>query len=269
MAAEGFWRPLAERRYDEGWPLYESRRRPPYVIPPLTDRPEWRGEDPAGMRIAVLVEQGFGDVIMFGRFLSELTRRGATAVIGSDARHLSRLFEAQGYEARHFFADKPLVACDAWTYFGSLPYRLGSIPPTPPAYLSAAATGSGGIGVMAETRPGAFNAENKALPEALAPRLLALGRDLSPTATGAMDFLDTAGIVAGLDLVISVDTAVVHLAGALGVPCWTLLPQVGMDWRWNDGVRSDWYPEMRLFRQPSPGDWSAVLDAIESALAAH
>jgi hypothetical protein len=82
------------------------------------------------------------------------------------------------------------------------------------------------------------------------------------------DFADTAAIIANLDLVISVDTAVAHLAGALGRPVWLLLPFVG-EWRWLlDREDTPWYPTMRLFRQKAPGDWSGVVDRVVDALPA-
>jgi ADP-heptose:LPS heptosyltransferase len=83
------------------------------------------------------------------------------------------------------------------------------------------------------------------------------------------DFADTAGLMANLDLVISVDTAVAHLAGALGKPAWTLLPFAG-EWRWMVH-RSDspWYPTLRLFRQRQPGDWPGLMDRVRGALMAE
>jgi ADP-heptose:LPS heptosyltransferase len=76
------------------------------------------------------------------------------------------------------------------------------------------------------------------------------------------DFSDTAGIIMNLDLIISVDTAVAHLAGAVGKPVWTLLP-FAPDWRWMlNRDDSPWYPTMRLFRQPSPGDWKSVINHV-------
>jgi hypothetical protein len=80
------------------------------------------------------------------------------------------------------------------------------------------------------------------------------------------DFADTAGLIANLDLVISVDTAVAHLAAGLGKPVW-LLDRFDPDWRWLLGRRdSPWYPSLRLYRQPKPGDWDAVLDAVADDL---
>ena len=80
------------------------------------------------------------------------------------------------------------------------------------------------------------------------------------------DFADTAAVIGQLDLVISVDTAVAHLAGALGKPVWVVLPHPG-DWRWMMGRDdSPWYPTMRLFRQSTPGDWGPVFGAIKQAL---
>jgi hypothetical protein len=82
------------------------------------------------------------------------------------------------------------------------------------------------------------------------------------------DFADTAAIMASLDLVISVDTAAAHLAGALGIPCWVLLPDYRTDWRWLTGRDdSPWYPAMRLFRQAG-GDWPAVIRRVAAELVA-
>lgn len=80
------------------------------------------------------------------------------------------------------------------------------------------------------------------------------------------DFSDTAAFIGNLDLVISVDTAVAHLAGALGKPVWTLIP-FAPDWRWMlNRADSPWYPTMRLFRQPAPGDWKSVITKVKDEL---
>jgi ADP-heptose:LPS heptosyltransferase len=87
--------------------------------------------------------------------------------------------------------------------------------------------------------------------------------DLAPQLT---DFADTAAVLANVDLVISVDTAVAHLAGALGTPVWILLTHAP-DWRWLlNREDSPWYPTARLFRQPAPGDWSSVIALVANEL---
>ena len=103
--------------------------------------------------------------------------------------------------------------------------------------------------------------EEAAAPPAGQP-ILHLGSDI-------VDFADAAAIVAQLDLVICIDTAIAHLAGALNKPCWVLLPATGADWRWlRDRPDSPWYPNViRLFRQTKPGDWSATIEDVARSLA--
>jgi hypothetical protein len=99
-------------------------------------------------------------------------------------------------------------------------------------------------------------------------RLLDPKADPDHGAEAYADFLETATMLEALDLVIAVDTAVAHLAGAIGRPTWVLLPRPA-DWRWlTDRSDSPWYPTMRLFRQPTPGDWPGVLHEVERALRA-
>jgi ADP-heptose:LPS heptosyltransferase len=102
------------------------------------------------------------------------------------------------------------------------------------------------------------------MPAEVARRILDRGaRSLHPEDTGARDFADTAAIIARLDLVISIDTSVAHLAGAMGKPCWTLLPYVHADWRWlRERTDSPWYPSLKLYRQTRPRDWSETVDQV-------
>lgn len=259
---------LGRARYAEGWAMYEARRAAGqvHVHEPDAEVPEWRGEAPGGRRIVVCAEQGYGDQLMFARCLPLLQARGAEVVVGCDPR-MAPLFESLGFPVAPFSEQqRGLPACDGWTLIGSLPFRLGLEGPPPPL-APAPRRGGGGIGVVPGGDPRHVNDAHRSLPPALAARLLALGRDLRPEATGTRDFREAAELFAGLDLVITVDTAAAHLAGSLGVPTWVLLPAFGADWRWLRGrADSPWYPAVRLFRQPAPGDWAPVLEQVEQAL---
>lgn len=255
---------LARGEFDVGWLLHEARR----TIPPLPDPqvplpyPEWRGESLTGKRIVVFGEQGLGDQIMFARFLPLLAARGARVAFVC-APELVPLYpgSTSGWDTR-------APAADLWAHLGSLPLHLqrGALPP--PYAPQIALSQGGGIGVVPSGRTEFWNDAHRSLFGRDAERLLALGRDLRPEATGARDFAKTARIVAGLDLVISVDTSSAHLAASLGKPTWILLPAHGVDWRWGfEGETSAWYRSARLLRQPQPGRWDAVLDRLEAELA--
>src|SRR5262249_54819307 len=125
------------------------------------------------------------------------------------------------------------------------------------------------LGVMARGNPAHDNDHRRSLTPKACEGLMSLpgAVSLAPQDTGARDFWDTAAVIMGLDLVISVDTALAHLAGALGKPCWLLLPAVGCDWRWGtEGSATPWYPSLRLFRQRTPGDWGGVVVDVRAAL---
>jgi hypothetical protein len=259
---------LAQRRYAEGWPPYEARRAVTRTPDPAAAYPEWRGEPLAGRRLVVVAEQGIGDVLMFGRDLPRLAAAGAEVVVACDRENVAPLFRAAGWTTVAYQPGGALPEADHWVFFGSLPLRLGAGPPSAPAYLQQLGQGSGGgVGVVATGSPTHQYDRFRSMPPDAAAELRRLGRDLSPGATGARSLLETARIVAGLDLVIAVDTSIVHLAGAMGKPCWVLLARYGVDFRWNDGVQSDWYPALRLFRQQAPGDWAGVLEQVRRALA--
>jgi len=253
---------LREGRYAEAWPLHERRRRLKRLgLPQIkAEWPEWTGQEIAGKRLAVIGEQGLGDQIMFARFVAPLRARGAEVRLVCAAELVS-LLGGQTQISRKDF--------DFWTYALSLPLRLGvtleTLPPPTPMPLRW--RGGGGVGVMATGNPKFLKHAQRTPPEAVQAELLALGRDLRPEATGARDFLGTAKIVAGLDLVVTIDTSMAHLAASLGAPTWILLPAVDSDWRWLRGrTDSPWYPSARLFRQPSPGDWAGALAAVKAAI---
>jgi hypothetical protein len=256
-------------RYAEGWPLMEARHKAGVTANwPRMACPMWRGEPLAGKRLVVCAEQGLGDQIQFFRFLIELAARGAhVAYVCPPA--LVRLLEGRGVQIVPQTPGGRIPDADYWTFIDTPPLymdvRLETLSGAP--YLTGQSGAGGGVGVMAAGNPAHGNDAHRSLPPGLAGRLGRLGRDLSPAATGATDFADTAAIVAGLDLVISVDTSVVHLAGAMGKPVWVLLPYVETDWRWLvDRADSPWYASARLFRQPAAGDWATVLAQVEAAL---
>ncbi|WP_397416603.1 tetratricopeptide repeat protein [Phenylobacterium sp.] len=254
--------------FDAGWKLHELRESKAAAVAPLQrlPYPEWNGQ-PIG-RLLVVPEQGFGDQIMYARFVRDLVRTGTQTVLVAPPP-LARLFAQTGATVVEAGGAASIPRCDAWISIASLPYRLGvSLEAlNGGTYLSSQGR-DGGIGLVTKGSPGHPNDRNRSLPSDLARRLETLPnvRSLDPAVTGANDFLDTAQIISGLDLVITVDTSVAHLAGALGKRCWVMLPFVG-DWRWlRDRNDSPWYNSVRLFRQPQLGDWNAVIEKVEEEL---
>lgn len=270
---------LALGRMAEGFSCYDAWRDiPDNQNGPAPDlgAPLWAGEDLAGKAVLVWGEEGFGDQIMYARFAPLLRDAGAEVIWVCDQALVRLVREGLGMEA---VAIRPgALAIEGLDYAAPtsrLPVafmqKLAAPPPAP--YLQPprphVIEGSS-IGVVTRGNPDHSNDRNRSLPSEAAAELMTLpgALSLAPEDTGARDFWDTAGIIAGLDLVIAVDTSVAHLAGALGKPVWLLLPAIGCDWRWLLG-RSDspWYGSMRLFRQTRPGDWSGVLAQVRAALA--
>jgi len=270
---------LSQGRFAEGFALFEARHLLPGMGKPDLPFPEWRGEDLAGKRLLIWPEQGFGDQIQFARFAPILQARGVDVTLLCRPA-LARLFAGSlGVRVLAAEGSVDFPDPDGWVMAGSLAGRLGITPQTVPGrpYLRASSAwprrlaGDFKIGLATRGNPAFVNDANRSLPPAQAARLERLPGavvDLDPARTGAGDFADTAALIDQLDLVIAVDTAVAHLAGAMGKPCWLLLSALGADWRWlRERTDTPWYPSMRLFRQSAPGDWDPVLQAVERALA--
>lgn len=291
---------LALGRYQEGWRLYEWRWRTRDFPGPRRGfrQPLWEGEALAGRRLLLHGEQGLGDVLQFCRYAPLAAAAGGRVILEVQAP-LVRLLSALPGVERVIAAGGTLPPFDLHCPLLSLPRAFGTSLETVPAapYLRAPggplAAWRRRIGDGRRLAVGLVwggNAHNPRDHERsvdfslLAPlwRIpgvrwfsLQLGdrrRDLAGApfiedlADGLGDFAETAAAVACLDLVISVDSSVAHLTGGLGRPCWVLLPWAG-DWRWLVGRDdSPWYPSLRLFRQPAPGDWPPAVARLASAL---
>jgi Flp pilus assembly protein TadD len=280
--------------FARGFAAYEWRKRHDRFRRDFVDLPGpvWTGDDPAGRTILVHAEQGLGDTIQFARYLPLIAARGGRAVLACERPLLPLLQTLPGVLV--VAKDATLPRYDAWIDQMSLPHVFATRPdsiPSASGYLRADPPRTAQwrarlphgtkLGVAWAGNPAHSNDHRRSLPQAVAARLAALGGtgtvnlQVGPRTHEAglpdfsrllTDYAETAALVANLDLVVTVDTSVAHVAGALGVPCWVLLP-FAPDWRWMLG-RDDtpWYASLRLFRQPRPGDWDAVIDAVAVAL---
>jgi hypothetical protein len=260
---------LSVGRYAEGWPLYEARR----LLggpdtPPPAGVPLWQGEPVAGKSLLIWPEQGLGDEIQMARFAPVLRDMGARVTLACSPL-LLRLFRSLKVQVAANDARPPRT--NLLVMAMSLPGLLGTTPQTlPPApYLRApAGPKRGGVGFVWKGNPEHPNDAARSLPS---PQVLDPLREvceLVDLQTPVGDFLDTAARIQALDLVITVDTAMAHLAGALGVPCWVMLPAHWTDWRWMRG-RADcaWYPSLRLYRQEEAAAWAPVVAQMARDLA--
>ena len=262
---------LAQGRYAEGWPLYEQRRHAQPLPIERAGIPEWRDEALAGKSLIVWPEQGLGDEIQMARYAPLLRIIGAGVVLVCSPP-LVELFRPLGVRIAALADDTALPRTDFYCRNFSLPARfnttLESIPAAP--YLAAPSEiRTGGVGIVWRGNPAHPNDAGRSLPSADLLTPLAAKARLIDLQTPRGDFRDTAARVQALDLVITVDTAMAHLCGALGVRCWVMLPAERCDWRWMTGRDdSPWYPSLRLFRQTTPGDWAGVVDRMLEALPA-
>jgi tetratricopeptide (TPR) repeat protein len=288
--------------YEQGFIEYEWRWRCENFTTKSREftRPMWDGSDPSGRRIFVHTEQGFGDTLQFIRYISMRAARGAEVYVEThpSLRTLIRRVEGvakvvpSGMRPPDFDLHTPLLSMPKWfkTSLENVPSRVPYITPDPARLEPWKERISGeAVKVGLVWRGNALPDPHRTCPLAeLAPLWQAKGMvfyslqvgdvarettavadqqpmvDLSPH---LIDFHETAAAMQCLDLVITIDTAAAHLAGAMGRPVWTLLPWAP-DWRWMlDREDSPWYPTMRLFRQSGKGQWPGTIQATVEALA--
>lgn len=287
--------------YDNGFLEYEWRWQCDNAQLRQFDRPRWTGQDMAGKTIFVYEEQGFGDVIQFSRYAKVLADRGAKVIFGCRPE-LTRLTSCCSGVSQVVAAGQPMPTFDLHSPLLSLPLFCGTrtladVPANVPYFkLRREITQPWKDRVAGPTRPRvglcwAGNPQNRndryrSIPLEKFVPLTSAGQfefhslQLGPAAgdrqrvpelslishdLALRDFADTAALIEQLDLVITIDTAVAHLAGAMGKPVWVLLP-AAPDWRWLlERTDSPWYPTARLFRVTQDRD--EVIRRLASNLA--
>jgi hypothetical protein len=296
---------LTNGNYREGWAEYEWRWRTDLLDKEKRDWPwpEWQGEPLNGRRLLVHTEQGFGDALQFIRLLPQLKATGATLLLEAQPELVPLFAGCEGID-RLIPRGSPFPAVDFQIPLMSLPHRLGLTLENLPArvpYLMADPAGAalwqgrladlprpriglcwqGGRGhevdrwrsaslalfaPLIDAAPASSFLSLQKLDDRTEIAAAGLERRVRSVAAQLGDFADTAGLMANLDLVIAVDTAVGHLAGALGKPVWLLLAEAA-DFRWlRNRSDSPWYPHHRLFRQCRSGDWRDPVAAIAAEL---
>ena len=294
---------LHDGRFREGWDAYEARLRIPAFAPArVPSTPLWDGSNAAGRTILLVAEQGLGDAIHFVRFAVDVARRGARVLVQAQPPLLALFRGVEGVDDVSPLGESPPTH-DAWLPLLSLPRVLGidasNIPSRVP-YLRADETLCAAIArdltpYAATLKVGVAWAGNRSNTN---DRRRSIALDEFVTCVGGIDgvtafslqkgdeddggrargaerlvrlrwredFDGIAALMQALDVVVTVDTSIAHLAGALARPVFILLP-FASDWRWRTHrADSDWYPTATLFRQSAPGDWSGAVSAVRKAI---
>jgi len=294
-------------RLEEGWRDYESRWAVEAMAAPLPQlaQPRWTGQPLNGETVVLYAEQGFGDVLQFCRYAPLVTAAGGRVVLVVP-KALRRIMQSLPGVADLFCEEDGLLPpFDYHCPLMSLPFAFGTTletVPAAPAYLFADSApwrdflaGLSGLkvglvwaGKSRTEQPHAVAIDKRRsmrladmAPLLSVPNCTFVSLQLGPPAGQMLgveglidvsdrlgDWADTAALVSGLDLVIAVDTAVAHLAGALGRPVW-MLNRHDTCWRWMlEREDTPWYPSMRIFRQTRRGDWESVIARVRDALTA-
>jgi len=299
---------LLTGNFEAGWAGREARWKIPALSSryPKLSQPMWLGKESIeGKTILINVDEGLGDTIQFARYVPMVAELGARVILAVQEPLRPLLSELPGVSQCLAFTASELPAFDTYCSISSLPLAFGTrletipsaIPYLPAPSLSRLQAWEHRLGPHEKLRVGLVwsgnprhdNDHNRSIPLRLLTRILdvdatfiSLQKDPRPDdkatlferteiidlTTHLTDFAETAALVSCLDLVISVDTSVVHLAGALGRPTWILLPY-RPDWRWLLGRDdSPWYPTVRLFRQSETREYGSVLDRVRTELVA-
>jgi hypothetical protein len=291
--------------YEKGWPAYETRWQYEHLAgtEPHLSQPRWRGEDLKGKTVLVVGEQGHGDNIQFVSFVYNLHVMGARIKLQVTDGLIPLLSNSAIIEQVGSYVDD-MGEFDYWVPIMSLPGILGVTLDrltSTVSYLNVPDTVSQEwvqrlgaktrmrVGISWSGRRDSWLNQHKSVPfpvvlemirnnpqyewinlqaDASDDEVVALqdaGVTMFPGAVNS--FLDTAGLMSHLDVVIGVDTAVSHLAGALGRSTWIMLNNYATDWRWLlNRDSSPWYGTVRLFRQPAMGDWASVTKKVSQYL---
>ena len=296
---------LIQGDYVRGWPAYEARWQYEHLAGSLPQhtQPRWTGQDLKDKTILVIGEQGHGDNIQFCRFLFNLHAAGARVLFQTTEGLIPLLGTSSVISWIGCYTDQP-PEFDYWIPIMSIPGVLGVTLenlPSPVQYITAQQDKQAAwlqvlgakkrmrVGFSWSGRRDAWLNRHKGMPfeTVLAmikrnPQYEWINLQVDATAEeeeqlteagvtrypGAIaSFADTAALIAHLDVVISVDTAITHLAAAMGRPTWLMLQWFATDWRWMlDRDSNPWYSTVRIFRQPSMGDWTSVTKKIEQYL---
>ena len=299
---------LVKGDFLEGWKEYEWRVKKPdwkTAYPERHHAPQWDGSCFTGKRMLVHHEQGYGDNFQFIRYMPMVKARGGTVIFESTAP-LLRLFRGfPGIDelvetasldnlSKKFDLYAPLLALPGIfrttleTIPGEVPY-LQADPREAELWKKRLANGDFKVGIVWAGNPEHKNDRNRSCtPDHFLPlagiqgvRLYSLQKEIAAEEMASKrvsfahslgehldDFANTAAVLQNLDLLITVDTSVAHLAGAMGKPVWLLLP-FAPDWRWLlNREDTPWYPTMRLFRQERPGSWDSVIKCVAKEMRA-
>ncbi len=295
---------LAMGDYRRGFAAFEGRRFED-ATGISAQVPRWDGRPIPGLRLHVIAEQGFGDMLMFARFGRQLADRGIESVLHVHPRLVRLLGRSRLFDEVVAYGRAPLGTTARWAPLMSLAHLLGVTLETLPApipYLAAdrprrerwsawlgPRTGPRiGIAWAGNPRSEQDDLRGRSVPLAAfagllsieGAQLISLQREYGleqlreppwagrlrcpdpPLDAGSDGFLDTAALICSLDLVITCDTSIAHLAGGLGHPTWVALHHTP-DWRWlRDREDSPWYPTLRLVRQTQPGNWTEVFSVV-------